>query len=266
MKTSNKLILAFIVLLFGASLAVHGVLYLKYQKGDFVAQEKLRSESFVDYRLPKSRVIVCDGTIWVSLIPADHFMLALPRINSDPDAGMFQNEGVVKEKLPRRVNKAVSYTQQGDTLFITGNIDVPIHRPFSEWYYRRGLPVVEVYAPSFEHVVLDHGQICLRGGKVAGGVPIHFTVLNSTLWIGMQDAANRHDVVESFDSIAISATNSSVVINSPARIEHFGLALRDSSALYDQFSYLKNSYIVTSPESHANLTGENLKRSQITVH
>jgi hypothetical protein len=265
MRTSNKLILAFIVVVFGSFLAINGVLHHKYVKGDFVPQEKLWQENFVDHPLPKPRVIVFDGTIWVNLIPADSFVLAMPRVNRDPDEGLFQYEPILKSKVERSRDEAIQYEQRDDTLFVTGTVQVPIHRPFSEWYYRRGLPVVDVYASSFDNILLNHGQICLRGARSGGSRPAHLTILNSTLWIGMQYATTQHDPPESFDSLDVTSSNSEIVVNSPARIRRFNVILKDTSTLIDQFSAIDSGNIVTSADSRINLSGENLKKTRITV-
>src|ERR1700743_145188 len=98
MRTSNRLILAFIVFVFASFLAVQGTLHHQYVKGDFVPQEKLWQENFLNHPLPKPRVIVFEGTIWVNLIPADSFLLAMPRVNRDPDEGLFRSEPIAKSK------------------------------------------------------------------------------------------------------------------------------------------------------------------------
>ena len=265
MRTSNKLMLAFIVVVFGSFLAINGILHHKYVTADFVPQEKLWQESFVDHPLPKPRVIVFEGTIWVNLIPADSFVLAMPRINRDPDAGLFQDEPIAKTKIERSGDQAITYEQRGDTLYVTGTVQVPIHRPFSEWFYRRGLPVVDVYASSFDNILLNHGQVCLRGVRSGSGRPAHLTVLNSTLWIGLQYGTARHDPQETFDSLDITSINSSIVVNSVARVRHFSAAMNDSSTLTDQFSTIDSGIIVTSANSRIDLSGENLKKTRITV-
>ena len=265
MRTSNKLVLAFIVVVFASFLAMHGVLHHKYVKGDFVPQDKLWQESFVNHPLAKPRVIVLEGTIWVNLITADSFVLAMPRVNRDPDAGEFKYVVPAKSKSERSRDDAITYDQRGDTLFVTGTVQVPIHRAYSEWFYRRGLPVVDIYASSFDNILLDHGQVCLRGARSGRGRPAHLTVLNSTLWIGMQYSTVRRDPPESFDSLDITSSNSEIVVNSVAQIRHFGGSLKDSSLLIDQFSGIESANVLSSPDSRVNLSGENLKKTRITV-
>src|SRR5258708_21436326 len=92
MKTSNKLIWAFVLVCFLASAAIHGVLYSEYRQGHFVTAEQMHAEGFVKVALPAPtpRVLSFESTIWVNLIPAGSFALDLPRINKDPCAGLFE--------------------------------------------------------------------------------------------------------------------------------------------------------------------------------
>jgi hypothetical protein len=263
MKTSNKLLLGFVLLSFGTFLAVHGALYGKYRNGEFVGTEQLRSEEFIRYPIAKPRVISFDGTVWVNLIPADSFALELPRVNKDPDEGMFDDGPKVRVKEIGSGDNALVYEQKNDTLFVRGNTKVTIHRPWAAHYYRRGVPIVNLYAPSFDKILLNNGQLCLRGMAPFGKAPTHLTVSNSTLWIGMQYENVRRDLTESFDSLDIGCTNSIVVLNSAANINYLSAQLKDSSVITDQYSILKNATITTSPDSRVDISGSNLKNSRI---
>jgi len=65
MKTSNKLILGFVLTFFLAAIAVHGLLYNEYHKGHFVTADQMTRERFTRIPLPTPRVISFEGTIWV---------------------------------------------------------------------------------------------------------------------------------------------------------------------------------------------------------
>lgn len=266
MRTSNKLLLGFVLLVFGTFLAIHGVLYGKYRKADFITDQQLRTEEFIRYAISKPRVISFDGTIWVNLIPADSFALELPRINKDPDAGMFDYGPRVNLKEARQINKALTYHEKDDTLFVSGNTAIPVHRPFSPWYYRRQIPQVNYYAPSFDNILLNNGQLCLRGKKSGYSPAAHLIIRNSTLWIGMQYETIRHDLPENFDSLDITSINSSIVLNGPARINHVNADLKDSSVITDQYSSLNFIDITSSPGSRIDLTGDSWKKSRIIIH
>jgi len=234
MKTSNRLILAFVVVSIALFVGIHWVLLGKYRNGEFVDTNVLRSENFIRYPIGKPKVISFNGTVWVNLIPADSFALELPTANVDPDAGMFDYGPRLRLINSKFEGKALGYEIKGDSLLVRGSIGFTIHRAFSPWYYRMRLPQVNLYAPSFDNIVLDHGQMCLRGVSSGAGRTAHLIVNNSTLWLGMQYETQRYDAPENFDSLAITSTNSIIVLNSSANIRLLQADIRDSSTITDQ--------------------------------
>ncbi|GGA94060.1 hypothetical protein [Puia dinghuensis] len=256
MKTSNKLILGFILGFFGLAIAVHLVLYSEYRKGHFVTAQQMHEEDYIKQPIPASRVIFIDGAIWVNLAPAREFALDLPRKNEDPDAHMFIKNAASPQ--------AITWRQQGDTLFITGNITASVHRPFSDGHYRANLPQVTVYGPAFDDVVLNHGQVYLQGaGDSTMGLSARLLVLNSTVWVGMQYELYRPAPREYFDSINIRSFNSIVVLNAHSTVENPLIHLHDHSELKDQSARLTHPTIYCTPESHVDLSGDNLKKTQV---
>jgi hypothetical protein len=267
MKASNKWLLGFLVVAFGFSLAVYGVLYGQYRKGNFIRASQLHDERFIHESIAPSRILAIDGAIWVNLIPADSFAIEMPRINKDPDDGLFVDQPRIRVKKIGGDNMAVTWRQNGDTLFLTGNIHNPIHRAFSNFYYRRDLPQVNILSPRLGEVWLDNAQVYLQGGPDAtrnGSARIN--VRNSTLWIGMQYDNHRQDPHEYFDSIDIEAANSNILLNAPATIHRLQATLTDSSWLSDQYATLDSAIIRTDPASVGQLTGANLKRTRLITH
>ena len=265
MKTSNKLIAAFIIAFFLGAIAVHGVLYSGYRLGHFTTAADIHEEDFVRYKLPAPRVIAIDGALWVNLLHASNFALELPRKNEDPDAGMFQSAPTVKIKGVHAGKPAISYEQRGDTLFITGNVLIPIHRPWSNWIYRRQLPQVNIYSAAPAEILLNHGQLYLQGAAVPGThPPTRVTARNSTLWVGMQ-YDNRRGPAEYFDSLDIQSANSIIVLNTSATINHLQADLQDSSTVIDQYARFTHPVIRCSPDSRVELAGDALKDNQIII-
>jgi hypothetical protein len=265
MKTSNRLIIGFVIVSFALFVGVHWVLLGKYRKGEFISSEKVRNEEYIRYPIGKPRVISFDGTVWVNLIPADSFALELPRNNEDPDKGMFDYGPQVNLKGTKFEGKALGYQIKGDSLLVKGNTTIAIHRAFSPWFYRTRTPQVNLYAPSFADIILINGQLCLRGASSGTGRSAHLTVVNSTLWLGMQYETWRHDYPENFDSIDITSKNSFIVLNSPANIRMLRATITDSSLISDEYSGLQQAIIGTSTHSRVQLTGEHTAKSKITV-
>jgi hypothetical protein len=266
MKTSNKWLLGFILTTVLFALTIYKVLYNEYDQGHFVTTKQIHDERFVSRPIRAPRVIVLDGTIWVNLIPADRFSLELPRINKDADAGIFRTGPAVRVKIGSAPSSAaITWRQNGDTLFVKGNFDQVLHRPWSNYYYRAGLPQVNLLGPSVDEILVNNSQLYLEGSPAPGNKrSVRLAVRNSTLWLGMQYENGSHPR-EYFDSVDIQSNNSFTIINAPADIGHLKMALTDTSLVHDQYATLGASFIQLSPESRVELTGENLKKTQLII-
>ena len=266
MKTSNKWLLGFLLASLVFCLAIYEVLYAEYRKGHFVTARQLHDETFVSQAIRAPRVISIDGAIWVNLAPADSFSLELPRINKDPDAGLFQSTPVVNLKSNTSETQAITWRQAGDTLFIKGSNDHPLHRAWSDWYYRRGLPQVSILGPAVDEVLLNDGQLYLQGtASAAGKRSTRLTVSNSTLWLGMQYESGHRGSTEFFDSLDIHSANTVTIINTPAAINHLNMSLSDSSLVIDEYANLHSSVMQASPDSRVQLSGGNVKNNQLII-
>ena len=266
MKASNKWIMVFILATLLFSLAVYGVLYGEYRKGHFVTEAQLHDEQFIRQPLRAPRIICFEGTVWVNLLPAGSFSIELPRINKDADAGLFQKEPTVRLLSNNAAAQAVTWRQSGDTLFVKGNFKRPLHRPWSDWYYRRENPEVNIFGPAVDEVMLNNGQLYLQGAAAATGKrSARLTIRNSTLWVGMQYQNGHQGPSEFFDSLDIHSVNSVTMVNGPAVIDHLQMTITDSSKVNDQYAKIGTSLIRSSPDSRVEFTGSNLKNNQLII-
>jgi hypothetical protein len=267
MKASNKWITAFILVTVLFCLGIYEVLYSEYRKGHFVTAAQMHDEQFVKQPLRAPRVVSIDGAVWVNLVPADSFSVELPRNNKDPDDGLFQSRPLILLKSNNAGTRAITWRQNGDTLFIKGTIDRPLHRPWSAWYYRQGLPQVNIIGPSVDEVLLNNGQLYLQGtAAVAGKQSTRLAIRNSTLWVGMQYENGHPGPKEFFDSLDIRSANSITIVNTASVIGHLQMTLSDSSVVSDQYSKTGSSVIQASPDSRVDLSGANLKNNQLIIH
>jgi hypothetical protein len=242
------------------------MLYREYRKNHFITAAQMHAEGFEKTSIHALRIISVDGAIWVNLIPADSFALELPRINKDPDAGLFQTQPKVR-LIGAADNPAITWRQSGDTLFIKGNFTQPLHRPWSAWYYRNGLPEVSILGPEVDEVLLNNSQLYVQGAKApVKSASARFIARNSTLWIGMQYEDGHHGPAEYFDSLDIRSANTITILNSPASIHRLQMQLTDTSLVNDQFATLDSSVIRSTPESRIEFTGGNLKKNQLIIH
>ena len=267
MKASNKWILGFVLAVLLFCLVLYELLYSEYRKGHFVTEAQLHGMQFTRQPIRTPRVICIDGTVWVSLVPADSFSLELPRVNKDPDAGLFQTgPGVVRLKSNIDSRPAITWRQSGDTLFVKGNGDHPLHRPWSQWYYRRSLPQANILGPAVEEVLLNNSQLYLQGTAARRNrPPTRLNIRNSTLWIGMQYESGHVGPAEFFDSLDIHSANSITILNTPAAIDRLFMTLTDSSLVNDQYSKLGSSFIQSSPDSRVEFSAGNLKNNQLII-
>jgi hypothetical protein len=266
MKASNKWITGFILAVLLFCLGTYQFLYSEYRKSHFVTEAQIHMEQFITQPIHAPRIISLDGTVWVNLVPADSFSLELPRINKNPDAGMFQSEPVVRLKINNPEVPAITWRQSGDTLFIKGSGEHPLHRPWSAWYYRRANPQVNILGPGVEEVLLNNGQLYLQGTAAPrNGRATRLSVRNSTLWIGMQYDNGHLGPNEFFDSLDIHSANSITILNTAAAINRLQMTLSDSSVVSDQYSRISSSVIQSSPDSRVDLSGANLKNNQLII-
>ncbi|HVU94546.1 MAG TPA: hypothetical protein VHE34_04945 [Puia sp.] len=266
MKASNKWLLGFILATVLFCLGMYGLLYSEYRKGHFVTEAQLHKEQFIKQPIRKPRVIALDGTVWVNLVPADSFSLELPRVNKDADAGLFQTGPAIQLKINSPETPAVTWRQQGDTLFIKGSVNRPLHRPWSAWYYRRAIPEVNVLGPDVDEIILNNGQLYLQGTAAATAKrSARLTIRNSTLWLGMQYDNDHRGPTEFFDSLDIHSANSITIINRAAVINHLRMTETDSSVVSDQYANIQSSIIQSSPDSRVDLSGGNLKNNQLII-
>lgn len=264
MKTSNKWLLGFVLTTILFAGTIYKILYGEYNKGHFVTRKQIHDEQFVNQPIRAPRVIVLDGATWVNLLPADQFALELPRINKDADAGLFTEAPTVRLKVNNN-NAAINWRQNGDTLFIKGNFDHVLHRPWSNYYYRLGLPQVNILGPAVDEIVVNNTQLYLQGAPAPSDKhSARLNIRNSTLWLGMQYENGTHPN-EYFDSVYIQSDNSITVVNTAAKLGYLNMTLTDSSQMHETFAGLGSAVIRSSPDSRVNLTGENLKKTRLII-
>jgi hypothetical protein len=267
MKTSDKLLLTFLLVFLAIFGAVNLALYAEYKHGDILTARDLHEEAFVKYRMPAPKYLSLSGTLWVNIIPSDSFYVEFQKKEMNLEEGFF-----VKKK--QAVVKTQSYRLQGDTLLIDGNNDVTIHRPFSDFRYRMDLSEINIYCRGLREIRVNNGQVLLRGGRAGEGAgegglsaTTRLVAENSTLWIGeYKDPPEPGTPAERFDSLDIESRNSIVLLNSHSVIRSLHMRLDDSSELNDQHASVGIPEIDYSHNSRVNLTGVNLKKAQLSIH
>jgi hypothetical protein len=261
MKKSNRLLIGFLIGAICFIALVQLVLYARYHSGHYLNEADLHREAYIQYHQPPPSVLMLDGTIWVNLLPADSFYFEFPVHPPDPqNLGYFAKSNSPNEKV-------LSYRRSGDTLYISGNFHTPNHTGFSDLFYRRQLPQVFVYGPGFRSIDLVNGEVWLKGAAdSAGRRPARLNIRNSTLWIGYYAHEEGKPAPEYFDSLEVTADNSTICLNRPARISRLNLNLADSTYLFDDYTSLRSADVGCDSSSRVWITGGNLQKFDLHHH
>jgi hypothetical protein len=262
MKMSDKLLLAFFLVSLGLFGVIHLALYAEYKRGDILSTKELHDEKFVKYRMPAPQYLSLTGALWVNIIPSDSFYIEFPKKETHPADGYFVNlKGAGKAKQER-------YRVSGDTLLISGDNELPIHRPYAEFPYRLVITEVNVYCRGLKEIRTRNGETCLKGaGETRTPVSTRLVAENSTLWIGeYYNTLPAGTPKETFDSLDIESRNSIILLNAPAVIRSMHVRLDDHSEINDQHAMIGRPQISYDSSSRVNLTGENLHKAQLNIH
>jgi len=264
MKTSNKLLIALgLGILLGIGL-IQFALYSNYRQGRIVSPKELHTERYIRYDMTAPSYLSLSGILWVNIIPSDTFYVEFPKEN---------RPAAMEKKIstpPRFANEAssLSYRQSGDTLLITGDNKVTIHRPFADWFYRANQQQVNIYCHGLKEIFFSNGQLYLHGADSQTGLlsaKIHID--SSTLWIGdYKEHDSEPTATEFFDSLDIRSLNSIFLINRSAAIHKLQVQMEDRSELNDRQAQVDSLLVNYSSDSRIGLTGGNLKKAQLLAH
>ena len=246
MKTSNKLLIA---LGLGILLGIGGIqvaLYSNYRKGRIVSPKALHAEKYKRYDMAAPSYLSLNGILWVNIIPSDTFYV----------------------ELPKTAASSLSYRQSGDTLLITGNNNIAIHRPFADWFYRGNQAQVNIHCQGLKNISVTNGQLYLQGTDDKGSLPsarIHTD--SSTVWIGdYREQGPKTAAKEYFDSLNIQSVNSIFLLNASASIRKLQVKMDDRSELNDRQALIDSLTVNYSSNSRVGLTGDNLKKAILSAH
>jgi hypothetical protein len=262
-KTSDKLLAAMLIAGAGLLCCIHLVLYAEFRSGHVLRWKDIEKAQFVQYRLSRPTCISLTGTIWVNIYPSDSSYIELPRTSKT--GAQAKVIGLIG---PTADLAMPAFRQNGDTLNVTGDCRIAVHRPFSDWSYRSLLPVVNIYGRGFRDIQILNGQLVLNGSdRNAGATSYRLTAKNSTVWVAEYDEPLQTvPTTKFFDSLDLRMANSVLLLNRAADIRSANISLDGSSELNDRWSTIGRGAIIGSDSSHIALTGNNLKRSTINIH
>jgi hypothetical protein len=271
MKTSNKILLIALLLLFailgGSQLALHA----KFRRGEFITSREIFRRTHVKKVMQAPSYLVIKGIRDVNLIPSDTFALEYQK-QSVPDDEVILADGGRSLKKENGKETAVPKPRiyrSGDTLVVDGRDTALLLQSPSMQII--GIDMVNVYGLSAGQGTIDVelGQIHLPGSGGQG--PDYRVILRSgNIEVGAQTEADYQGYLAggneqpaSIHSLDISATASGLLFQNAIHIGRLRLDLQKGAAAGTLAVPNADSLIVHLADSaQMNFTGELLRRTR----
>jgi len=268
MRTSNKWLISTVVASIFVMIGANLLLFRQLRHGKVASFQDERNARSSRLSLPPIHYLVLDGTTWVNIIPGDSNILQMADDDGEPNSF---RAVVFGPKSSGISNHGPVYRLAGDTLYITGNNQQPLHRPYIDWFYRMSIHQINVYASALENIQVSNGQVLLKGRPDSlQHTSMALEARNSTIWMGemdMQPEGTRHKKLpdEFFDSISLRLYNTVLLLNKPSIVTDLHARLDSGSEINDRSATLGRSRISASPESRISFTGNNITTTTITT-
>lgn len=239
MKTSNKILLIFLLSLLGTVGAVHLALYAKYRQGRIVTKEERNGDWVTQYKGKTPVLVSLQGNINITIEPSDTFFVAIERGGDEH----------------------VSLVSTGDDALVIKGEDSSTIDPHNMFQNYSGRPWVVVHTGTHSHIQLTGVLALLKGRKTAGAFDADIRAINSQLWIGESYGFNNAPFpTESYDSLQVHAENANIILHGNAFIRQLSLQLDKRSEINDRHAGIGGLDIRYTDSSKINLTGANLNK------
>lgn len=239
MRTSNKIIAAILLAVFGYLTVAQVALHAKYADNKYITPDEYESKFYNQYKLAGINHVYVEDIAECHILPADAVKLSL-------------EDGPVNY---------VSYTIHGDTLNVLG-VYAEIHLNNKPRY--NSSQDVRLYLPTGTDVRALNSNIDVKGNK-EGVIPrsYRFTLDNCTLYTRMnsfKDSLNRY-----FDTIAVNARNNSrVELYQCEHIKMLNVSLY-TSVIDDRYAQIGHITLIADRKSIVVLSGDNIKNLNSTI-
>lgn len=252
MKKSNQLLIA----LFLLALLVIGFanlnLYSEYRKGNITSRDQLMAGSWNTTQLPSLHTVSLTGVVWANIIPSDSNYIEYTK-------GEKETTGNYVRQL----------RQSGDTIYLTGPVEMPDHRVWADWFYRHNLAPINIHLKYLRSIDVTNSQIYVAGTATpASTSSIKLTAKGSSVWIGEYDESPKKQPLpnEYFESLDLHLDNTLLLLNNPAVITSLRARLDNYSEINDRTAILGAADISPGPDSRVSITGTNIPKTAINVH
>jgi hypothetical protein len=236
MKTSDKILLYSALFALTAFVGTNLLHYAKYRAGNILDANAINAQDYTQHALPGIHSIILDGPMRATLYPSDHFEFDLPR-----DAG-----------------GTFDYRQQGDSLLLFCTDRKRIRDPHDNWNSYLDYPPVHIYFPRQTRIHTRNVFATLSNEVDRKDVSAFFLLDSSQLWVGaFRPEADTIYVIEHFDSLRVSAINSTIIFNKQSHIAYLDLRLDDRSDAEDRFSTIDSAVYLVDSNTNLRIRGKN---------
>jgi len=239
MKTSNKILLVFLIAGFGYLTTSRVWLYNKYIHHETTTEEVFNNYYYAQYNLP----VIKHARI-ENIAECDIYLSASPKL-------MMQKNGT----------RYASYTIHGDTLIVQGYKDQGLD---DNTKLNRSPQEVNLYLPPGVDIIASRSNIGLRGNITqAAAIPYRITLDYSTLNTRVhffRDTVNRY-----FDTVYVTAKNKSGIYFSKHDFFNHVYTRLDSSEISDGRATINNLTVSSDSSSVVIATGNNITKLNIAA-
>lgn len=248
----------------------NALLYYRLRDGHITSLREMQTLRLTRFPTKPVHRLVLSGTVWANVIPSDSDYILVPK----DEMGMRVTDiGVFGKTDIAALGRKPLFRVEGDTLYVNGSSEVPIHRPYAEWFYRQSIGQIYIYASSLDHIRVTNGQMVLKGAdRLDSRRQMSLDAVGSTVWLAEMDARPEGKSMlmplpsEFFDSVSLHLVNSVLLLNKPATVSVLYARLDSASELNDRGAVLTRPEINSSIDSRVSFTGENLKNMNVVIH
>ena len=242
MKTSDKLLLGFFLLVLIIFTGVQATLYAKYKNGKILSGKEMIDRQFSTYRLAVPGNLLIHGFQWVTIVPSDSFYFHAAR------------DGRPLTKQP--------YNWLADTLEITG--DGLMKRNGAGYLgSESGYWELIVYCPSIKQIRLVSTDVNLVGNFLPHGNDYRFSLLDAHLRMGSFNYPDTLRHQQYFHYLQVNADSSALYLNENAHIDSAMLFMDKKSIVNDNGASLHSIEVRCPEKTNINLTARNFEKLKL---
>jgi hypothetical protein len=240
MRTSNKILLALLIVPMVILSIIHAAIFTQYKSGHYITMKDFRDTRFEKQSFKNLPFIVLSGLDNVNIYPSDTLKLEI-------------------EKSERR---SLKYKLQGDSLIIKG--DSIINNPDGIKENLHNPQEVNLYLPNTEYIKVTNCEIQIEPVKDSSQAKSYVFYLNSSSRLSISNNNLQDSSKKYFNKLLINANgNSFVDLSGYLNLHELQLKLSNGSQFDDQNSFINTLDINADKKSTIKLTGENLRKSTI---